>query len=262
MIELLNLIATTEDGQEGTPTDTISTTETVQESTPVETPVENTPVEDNTPIMDKYSIDGEEYSIDDIREWKKSGLRQSDYTRKTQELAKQRKEAQEALEVFNYLQSKPDLLKKLVELDGEDLDTKEIENVSKKIDPVQKEIQDIKTQLMVKEIDRELERIMSNDKTVTDVELLEIANEYKCDVNKAYTIWRGINFDKIIKAKELETKRALSEEIQKNADRTRTLVTQDNSVSTSGDYGLDDTEKAWADKLGMSYEEYSRYKTN
>lgn len=261
MIDLLNLIATTEGGQEGVQTDVITATEPTQETTTVETtPQVDTP-QDNQ-IVDKYNIDGEEYSIDDIREWKKSGLRQSDYTRKTQELAKQRKEAQEALEVFNYLQSKPDLLKKLVELDGEGIDPKEIEGVSKKIDPVQKELQDIKTQLLIKDIDRELEIIMKNDKTVTDVELLEIANEYKCGIDKAYTIWKGVNFDKIIKAKELETKRALSEEIQRNADKTRTLVTQDNSISTSGDYGLDDTEKAWADKLGMSYEEYSRYRTN
>lgn len=38
-----------------------------------------------------FDIDGEEITLSQIKEWKDSGLRQSDYTRKTQDLADQRK---------------------------------------------------------------------------------------------------------------------------------------------------------------------------
>ena len=51
----------------------------------------------------KYNIDGVgEFTADEIREMRNSGLRQADYTRKTQELARQREElhnAEEAKEV-------------------------------------------------------------------------------------------------------------------------------------------------------------------
>ena len=39
-----------------------------------------------------FEIDGEKVSLSTLKEWKANGLRQSDYTRKTQELAQQRKE--------------------------------------------------------------------------------------------------------------------------------------------------------------------------
>ena len=41
-----------------------------------------------------FEIDGEEITLSQIKEWKDSGLRQSDYTRKTQEAAELRKEAE------------------------------------------------------------------------------------------------------------------------------------------------------------------------
>jgi hypothetical protein len=41
--------------------------------------------------VDKFNIDGEEFTVDQIKEWKQNGLRQADYTKKTQELAEQRK---------------------------------------------------------------------------------------------------------------------------------------------------------------------------
>jgi hypothetical protein len=46
----------------------------------------------------KFEIDGETYTLDEIREWKNSGLRQSDYTRKAQSLAEERKQSEERIE--------------------------------------------------------------------------------------------------------------------------------------------------------------------
>lgn len=53
----------------------------------VVTPVEEVPVVE----VPKFNIDGEDFTLDQIKEWKQNGLRQSDYTKKTQELAEQRK---------------------------------------------------------------------------------------------------------------------------------------------------------------------------
>jgi len=48
----------------------------------------------------KVKLDGKEYSISDMKEWQKNGLRQSDYTRKTQELAAERKKLSEEYEPY------------------------------------------------------------------------------------------------------------------------------------------------------------------
>lgn len=68
------------------PSDTPPTTETpAEQEAPVET---ETPAD--TPL--KWTLDGEEFDEGTLREWKKSGLRQSDYTTKTTALAEERKQ--------------------------------------------------------------------------------------------------------------------------------------------------------------------------
>ncbi|MBC8402827.1 MAG: hypothetical protein H8E14_15185 [Candidatus Marinimicrobia bacterium] len=48
-------------------------------------------MKESSPEADqKIEIDGEEFTIADVKEWKEGGLRQSDYTRKAQELATER----------------------------------------------------------------------------------------------------------------------------------------------------------------------------
>jgi hypothetical protein len=51
--------------------------------------------EDKTETPITVEVDGETYTLDDIREMQRGNLRQSDYTRKTQELARQREAAAE-----------------------------------------------------------------------------------------------------------------------------------------------------------------------
>ena len=53
-----------------------------------------------------FNIDGiGEVTADQIKEWKNGNMRQSDYTRKTQDLAKERAEHKDALELYSYLRS-------------------------------------------------------------------------------------------------------------------------------------------------------------
>tara|TARA_R100000541_G_scaffold12840_1_gene21376 strand:- start:13119 stop:14057 length:939 start_codon:yes stop_codon:yes gene_type:complete len=48
-----------------------------------------------------YELDGEEVSSDQLREWKSGGLKQADYTRKTQELAESKKTLEADLQKLN-----------------------------------------------------------------------------------------------------------------------------------------------------------------
>lgn len=52
-----------------------------------------------------YELDGEEVSLNQLREWKNNGLMQSDYTRKTQVLADERKALEAKLSKINEMES-------------------------------------------------------------------------------------------------------------------------------------------------------------
>lgn len=267
MLDILKLIAVTEGDESGTSTDTLGTeqesvveTETVPSEETVETEVTDSSEETASEIPSEFEIDGEKYSLDDIREWKKSGLRQSDYTKKTQEVAKMRKEAEEALEVYNYLMSKPDLVNKLYELDTDNPD--EVKSVQTKLDPVTKQINELNQKLLIKDIESELKEITSKDKLVNDVELLELATANKCSIATAYDMWKGKNVDKILKEKEAEIKRQIAKQAKENADTTRTLIKPTDTKNDNGKFGLDDTQLAFAEKMGMTAEEYSKYSKN
>lgn len=248
---LLNLLAV-EEATGGEPTSDL----TVNESTNVTETTTEPNVEPTVPAS--YNIDGKDYTLDEIREWRNSGLRQADYTKKTQEIAKQRKEAEEALEVYNYLMSNQELVQKLIEFDT--TNPAQADSVKGKLDPIQKEIQDLKTQLRVKDIDSELNEILSKDKMVNDVELLEIATKSNCDIKTAYNIWRGNNIDKILAEREREITQKIKSEIEQNQTVTKTLISNGDIAPTVKDYGLSDVEKAFAQKLGMTEEEYAIYK--
>lgn len=260
MLDVLKYVAVTEvsEGEpQGTPE--VQTTEPTEPDVTQE--VKTEVAEQEIPeLPTEYEIDGEKFSVDEIREWRKGNMRQADYTKKTTELAKQRKEAEEALEVYSYLMSKPDLVKKLYELDTDN--PAEVQKVQTKLDPVTKQINELNQKLLIKDIEAELKDITAKDKLVNDVELLQIANDMKCSVSVAYDIWKGRNSEKIIKEREAEVKRQLAKQTKENADKTRTLIKQTDSKNDSGNFGLTDEQMLFAEKLGMTAEEYSKYSKN
>lgn len=265
MEDILKLIAVTEPGAEVVNPDTLN-------EPAIETPVETVPTEvtetnetevvetPDVPTVTEYEIDGEKYSLDDIREWRKGNMRQSDYTKKTTELANQRKEVQDALEIYEYLMAKPDLVQKLYELDVDN--PTEVKKVQEKLDPVAKQVQELNQKLLIKDIEAELKEITSKDKLVTDVELLQLANEMKCPISTAYDIWKGKNLDKILSTKEMEIKRSITEEIKSNATKTKTLISQTDTRNDNGNLGLTEEQIAFAERLGMTKEEYKKNMTN
>lgn len=256
MEDLLRFIAVTETDGSGE-----STVDTLVENTEptIDTNTESTATETN-PVIDRYSIDGEEFSVDEIREWRKGNMRQSDYTKKTTELSTKRKEMNEAIELYEYLSSKPELVAKLSELDVDNPEM--VGKAQKTLDPVAREIKELKQQMLIKDIDSELSSIMQKDKTVSDVELLEIANEMKVPLSTAYDLWRGRNMDKVLKEREIEIRRSLTQEIKKNTDITRTIINPTDNNNGTGDLGLTDEQTAFADRVGMSAEDYKKYMTN
>lgn len=201
-------------------------------------------------------INGKKYTIDEIQEWQKGYLRQSDYTRKTQQLAEQRKQYEKAIELYNYLQSKPQLIEKLAELEKElDSDVASALNVN-----TNPEILDLNIRLKSLEIEKELNEIVSKDKHANEVEILNLATELGTDIKTAYYIWKGQNFDKILEQELNNYSTKITNEIKKNQQQTKTLINgADKPVDNT--FGLSEIERIYADKLGMSYEEYAKWKT-
>ena len=66
-----------------------------------------------TPAPETYSIDGEDYTYDQVNEWRQGGLRQADYTQKTQELANMRAEYSPLMQLRQRLENDPALVQKI-----------------------------------------------------------------------------------------------------------------------------------------------------
>lgn len=226
-----------------------TTTEPVAEpvTTPDAEPV--APTEEPT-----FEVDGEKYTAAQIKEFRTGNLRQQDYTRKTQELSRAREENKDAVELFNYLREHPEIAKKLSE------EAPEVKSKTDALDPLTQRLNNMEMQFNTKEIDRQLEAILSKDKMVTDMELLNIANENHMTIDKAYQYWKGENVDKIVANKMSEQSKKLTEQIKKNGLDTKTLIQPGDKPTATGNFGLSEVEVAYAEKLDMTSEEYSKYK--
>ncbi len=102
------------DVSEDAPVDEVIETEAQaneEVTTETEEPAEETPeveaTEEDTDLL-YYDIDGEEVSSKQLSEWKSDGLKQADYTRKTQELSDSRKDFEAEVDAFKDKQSKFD----------------------------------------------------------------------------------------------------------------------------------------------------------
>jgi hypothetical protein len=201
----------------------------------------------------EFEIDGEKFTTDQIKEWRKGNMRQSDYTKKTQEIAAQRKQMQEAVELYEFLQSNPTYAQKLAELTAE-------EGKANKMPITDPRVAELDLRLTTMQIERDLQDIKTTDPEIDEVELLTIANERKMPLKDAYTVWRGQNFDKLVAKKLANNSAQLTEQIKKGQQITKTLVKEGDKPTPPADFGLTAAEKRVADGMGLSYEEYSKWR--
>lgn len=86
--------------------------------------------QDDDEELQAIDLDGEEVTLAQIREWKKGGLREQDYTKKTQELSEQRKavaaKIDELSAISDSLIAGESEIKKLLVSDLDDIDLKEL----------------------------------------------------------------------------------------------------------------------------------------
>lgn len=209
---------------------------------------------DIPPAPVEFEIDGEKFTPEQIKEWRKGSMRQSDYTRKTQEVAKQREQYKEAVELYEFLQSNPTYAQKLAELTAE-------EGKADKLPITDPRVAELDLRITTMQIERDLQDIKTTDPDCDEVELLTIANDRKMPLKDAYTLWRGQNFDKLIQKKLANNSAQLTEQIRKGQQVTKTLVKEGDKPTPPAEYGLSAAEKKVADGMGLSYEEYAKWRS-
>jgi hypothetical protein len=233
--------------------------EPIAEPTPIDVqPEGGQPNPEPTPTPEPtetfFEIDGEKLTPQQIKEYRQGYLRQSDYTKKTHEIANLRKEHKDALELYEYFRANPHLAQKLSEL--EDDGAKDINNVYKPQDP---KLVEIDTKLKAMEINHELELIKMQDPNVDEVAILNLANEEVMPIAKAYKLWKGENHDRILKEALAKQSQELTEQIKKSNSSVTTLINP-NDKPADVSFGLSDVEMKMAEKLGMTYQEYKKWK--
>lgn len=147
------MVASEKDNAESTATSEQTTTAT--ETPASETTPETTPIPEEAPVIEtlptKLNIDGEDVDVDTLKQWKLGNMRNQDYTRKTQEVAELRRQAQHAIDFYNHVKSNPELSKSLLEADEAPV----VQRLNPSIDEAERtkqELYDLKVQAEIRDM--------------------------------------------------------------------------------------------------------------
>lgn len=252
---------------EATPNKEQPTTPTSPEIPPTNSPTNQTKKTPNTQenkdeknentIPQTLHLEGiGEITVDELR---KGYLRNKDYTQKTQEVSKQRKEVQEAVDFVRQIKENPQLLQQ----------KPSNENPQQK-DPLIQKILELESTIYDMKIEKEIEGLQSKYEDVDIVEVLEVAQAKKImNLEDAYLLSKSnkkptssANIDEL---KE-QIRKELMKEIQAESEGTRTIITpgSDGTVYEDNAPKLSEGEKKVAKNMFKNakdpYAEYARWK--
>lgn len=233
--------------------ETQETESTTGEGTQPETVIKTEPQE--------FEIEGlGMVKVDDIKEWQRGNLRQSDYTRKTQELAKQREENADALEVYNYLRDNPNIIQTLKAIDEQGVVN---QNIINKATPESDMLREVMFKQRSMELDGKLEQLKQEHGDFDAVELLNTASAMKTD--DLEKVWKVINYDKIVINEQQAIEKAKAQikaELEQNRQSTQTIVSTPAQQVQQTAQVLTPDEIRVATGMGLSKEEYSKWKNS
>ena len=235
----------------------------VEEPSTEEVAVDNGEPEEGSEIVeepadDKVHIEGfGDFTVDELKEFRNGYLRQSDYTRKTQELARQRQEAQDALELYDYLRDNPQMVEALMKMDN-GANAQTIQRAT----PENAMMQQIIHTQKAMEIEMRLNELKSkygND--IDEVALFQKANQMKTD--DLEFVYKALQYDNLLAEKQQAQQNAasnLQSEIAANKKAVSTIVSprQSNVVTQTPTLSAD--EKRVAALMGLSESDYLKWK--
>lgn len=252
----------TETQENATPVQQTETIETPEGAKPGEVHQEE-PIQTTPTVPEVIEIDGKPVPIDEL---KNGYLRQSDYTKKTQELARQREQQAIADAYYQAINSRPELA----------------EAVAKQfnlpfIDPTQAELMEAKHKLQDMELKQEVDLLSSKYSDFEAREVLNFAVENKIEnLEHAYTLLShqkgaSVKADPIVEAQEIvdvaslkeEIRQELLKELQSNVDTQSLIQTSGSAVAVKDTTPtLSQTELKVARNLRMTPEEYAKWRDN
>ena len=192
-------------------------------------------------------------TADEIREWRNSGLRQSDYTRKTQELAQQREELKDASAIYEYLKAHPYLVDSIKQAERNPQFNQIAPSAEKDA------IRGLQYQVQSMKVDSELQSLHERYGDFNEDELFRIATENK--TNNLEMVLKSMMYnDKPSTSAIEEAKRQLKAELEQDRDTVSTIVTN-KSFKKRNTPKLSKEEKHVAEMMGMTPREYAKWKS-
>lgn len=235
------------------------TTEPTQTEQVVETVAPTTQETTTEPVATPttFNIDGiGEVTADQIKEWKSGNMRQSDYTRKTQDLARERAEHKDALELYSYLRSNPHIIEAL-----KNADTNPSSVVGSKVPSVENEmLRQVMYNQKAMETDMKLSALKQKYGEFDEVALFNKATELKTD--DLESVYKIITYDnKQINEADIiaKAKAELLAELQANKNSVSTIVDTRQSQPVEQKVTLTAEQKRVASAMGMSESEYIKW---
>lgn len=234
-------------------------TETVVET--VEPAIEGEPTETViTPTPTSFNVDGiGEVTAEQIKEWKNGNLRQSDYTKKTQELARERAEHKDALELYNYLRSNPHIVQALKSADNNPSSV-----VGSKAPTVENEmLRQLAYNQKAMETDFKISALRQKYGEFDEIALFNKAAEMRTDdLESVYKIITYDNKPMDEAAIIAKAKAELLAELQANKNSVSTIVDTRQTQPVEQKVNLTAEEKRVAAGMGMSESEYIKWMNN
>ena len=228
---------------------------TVDDSGATEVQTEEGEVNDQP---DTVHIEGfGDYTLDELKEFKNGYLRQSDYTKKTQELARQREEANEALEVYEYLRNNPHLVNALMQMDNG-----QVNPVVQKATPENAMMQQILHNQKAMEIEMKLNDLKNkygND--IDEVALFQKANQLKTE--DLEFVYKALQYHNLVAQQANAVQAAATQmqaEIDANKSAVSTIVGTNQGAVARPQKSLTDAEKKVAAQMGISEADYLKWK--
>lgn len=192
-----------------------------------------------------------------IMEWRSGNLRQSDYTKKTQELARQREQMHEALELFEHLKKNPQLIEAIAE--NGDAYTG---NVVRTATPEHEAIQQIMYNQKSLEVDLKLNDLRSRYGDFDETQLFERATALGTEdletvlKSMKYETVAGIDENAIIE----KAKKQLMAELEAKKSSVATVVSSKSGTVAKNKVTLTKEEQRIADGMGISYKDYVKWR--
>jgi len=208
-------------------------------------------VEETKPIT--VEIDGKEVTIEEL---KNGYLRQSDYTRKTQQLANQRKEFEDAIKLYEHLKNNPEIIQQL----------QQVTSVPRTLDPTQAKVIELEQKVYDMMLEREIEILQNKYPDFEVMEVLEMASQKQLtNLEDAYHLVKSSKGDTqqtldVEKLKE-DLRKEILKEIESSVE-TSSIITPNGGgvVETPDTPILSQSEIKVATSMGMTPVEYAAWR--